>query len=237
MEYRECKPEEIKAAKIKNLIHTIIATVPIIIGLIVAIPSLAIIANVDIPIKMSTVSYDEMSEDGVYYLEDLTVIKSYDPYKDSYRKSYLYDNYYIVTFTDKDDNQIFATLGLSVYDKIYDECSKAENEGYTAGDVVLKGSFKLASMNSTVGTAFFKEYSAVPESHNSKAVELILVNEGGPSYGGYIASEMAIGYFLLVPAVLLIAFGAIRIVYFVRLRKYLVEYLDAYNATSAQASN
>ena len=223
MEYREYTPSEVNKDLKKNRTRIILAVFPLLIGVFFLIGAISYIPNIKLPHSepISSCSYDQIESNTLYSFDELVVVSEI-PISFGYE--------YLVSFTDKNGQRVYAQLDLYTDGMdLTEKCKAVDDPNFKIGDVVLSGVFLTSSRFSDTDMQMIDEaYDKVALEAPGVKVYTELGYKSEKQLNQDLSNDISFTLMFLICALGFGWWGYSRVKYFLRLRMHLNDYLKAY---------
>ena len=236
MEYRRYTPMEAKDDLIRKSFFYVISAIALVIGIILLIGSFAEFTKIKSIDDISTVSYENLVKNEVYYVNDLVVLEQYDN-KDLILVNIpeLYFSYYdgtnyLVRFTDGDGNTVYASMRETDFTELKKFYRNKEL-------ITYKGCFKLTSVNTNESECLKKAYKEHSASDKDAVLMATLKFDDAKSIGSHLFNQFAHPVLYVSISANWCLISGLLFIHFKNERKYIKQYLEAFYTTAHTVSS
>ncbi len=228
MEYRGYTQEKINNDKTKNLILIIIVAV---LAALMAFAAFSFLLNLsDIKVKnISEVSYLTVEAETEYYFDEIVLVDEYANVSDAIT-GIVEMRDYIVLFSDKDGELVYATVRTEGYSDITSKCeSYMQDDSLYIGDVALEGCFHANENYGEKQEYFLEAYELYCQELPGERLDLTFYYDAA-SVDEFRSAESSGLTISAVASGVLFAVCAVGLIFLIRKRKELNRYSEEYQA-------
>ena len=236
MEYRRYTPMEAKDDLIRKSFFHVISAIALVFGIILLIGSLAEFTKIKPIDDISTVSYENLVKDEVYYVDDLVVLEQYDNKGlillniPELNFSYYDGTNYLVRFTDGEGNTVYASMREADFTELKNFYRKEELTTY-------KGCFKLTRVNTNESEYLKKAYKEHSASDHDAVLMAALKFDDAKSIESHLFNQFAQPVLFVGISANWCLISGLVFIYFKNEKKYIKQYLEAFYATAHTVSS